>query len=220
MTVPWHKKNPETVDNIRRDLRNKHSNLHLHIDQQDNATVHGTLVVPSPTGIVLDRYQISIEIPADFPASLPIVRETGGRIPWDPDFHVETNGIACVMLPDERWRIFPESAPFTDFIDGPVQNFFLGQSLVELGEDWPFDEWEHGERGILEYYKQLFESEDPATVLRYLRMLSKRTLKKHWKCPCGSGKKVRKCCEPKIKDLRRKVPPAVIRNACVRMGIK
>jgi hypothetical protein len=219
MSRKWHQRNPALVKQIRTDLREHYPNLHLFIEADGSSIVRGTFPVVSPQGQVLDRYQVSIELLADYPKSLPIVRELGGRIPWKEEFHVEPEGKACVLLPDERWNVFPEGASFRQFLDGPVYDFFLGQSLVALGENWPFGEWGHGAEGIYEYYCELFQTDDALTVLRFLYALSKLSMKVHWDCPCGSGLKIRKCCQAKITGLRRKIPPAVARKARERLGM-
>lgn len=218
MTAPWFERDKELLEDTIRELRSRHPNLHLFLSQDGSSEIRGTMAIRSPAGRVLDRYRVTISIPPDFPKTLPEVREVGGRIPWEEDLHVEKDGRACVMLPDERWRVFPDGSSLVDFVDGPVHSFFLGQSLVELGEDWPFGEWGHGTDGIWDYYKELIETDDTATVVRYLRILRKRTLKKHWRCPCGSGKKIRQCCEPKVKNIRSKVAVTTAREACQKLG--
>jgi hypothetical protein len=213
MRQAWHERNPELVEQIRADLRARYPSLQLFIEPDGTAIVRGTFPVRSPEGRVLDRYQVSIELPPDYPESLPIVREVGGRIPWKPEFHVNADGMACVLLPDDRWRCFPEGAPFVQFLDGPVHDFFLGQSLVALGEDWPFGQWSHGAKGVYEYYCWLLQTDDADTVLRHLWVLAKLSLKGHWECPCGSGEKIRRCCRARIAELRGKISPRVARQA-------
>lgn len=220
MRKPWHEENPELVEEIRTDLRARYPSLHLFIEPDGSAVVRGTFPVLSPEGRVLDRYQIFIELLADYPSSLPVVREVGGRIPWKAEFHVNADGVACVLLPDDRWRCFPEGAPFVQFLDGPVHDFFLGQSLVALGEDWPFGQWRHGAEGVYEYYCWFLRTDDVETVLRHLQVLAKLSLKGHWECPCGSGEKIRRCCRARIADLRAKIPPGVARKALETLGAR
>jgi hypothetical protein len=210
---PWHQRDPQLADQIRADLRARYPNLNLFIEADGSASVRGTFPVLSPEGRVLDRYQVSIDIPADYPRALPVVREVGGRIPWKPEFHVNRDGTACVLLPDDRWRCFPEGARFIQFLDGPVHDFFLGQSLVAVGEDWPFGQWSHGRDGVLEYYQWLLGTEDKDTIERFLSVLGKLNMKGHWECPCGSGRKIRKCCRARIEDLRNKIPSQTARRA-------
>lgn len=117
---------------------------------------------------------------------------------------------------DDRWCCFPEGAPLTQFLDGPVHDFFLGQSLVALGEEWPFGQWSHGAEGVREYYRWLLETEDAITIARFLEVLAKLNFKGHLDCPCGSREKIRRCCRSKIVDLRTKIPPPVARKALER----
>lgn len=218
--TPWHRKSPLLAEGIRADLRARYPHLHLFLEADGSSAVRGTFPVRSPDGRTLDRYQVSIEIPADYPRSLPVVREGGGRIPWKADFHVNPDGVACVLLPDDRWRCFPEGAPFVQFLDGPVHDFFLGQSLVALGERWPFGQWSHGAAGVREYYEWLLQTNDAKTIIRYLRVLAIPNPKGHLECPCGSGEKLRRCCRAKIDDLATKIPPVVARKALVTLGVR
>jgi hypothetical protein len=201
------------VDEIRAGLADAYPNLHLFIREDGRSEVRGTFPVRDDDGRIIDRYQVAIELLPDFPRSLPIVRETGGRVPWRAEFHVEPDGKACVLLPDDRWRCFPIGAPLRQFLDGPVRDFFLGQATVERGGDWPFGEWSHGSQGIVEYYRELLSTDDRDLVDRFLHVLSKSDLKDHWECPCGSGRRIRRCCADQIRDLRRKIPPAVARQS-------
>lgn len=220
MNRRWHEVQPELVDGIRADLRARYPLLHLFINEAGDAQVRGTFPVLSPEGRELDRYQVTIELPADYPDGLPVVREVGGRIPWHEDSHVETDGKACVMIPDDRWRGFPRGAPFRHFLEGPVHNFFLGQSLVARGEKWPFGEWKHGLSGVLQYYRELIGTEDDRTIARFLYVLKKLNFKPHMECPCGSGRKIEKCCKSKVLDLRMKIPPATAAKAMMKLRIE
>jgi len=217
MTPPWHEACPELVDQIRADLSG-YPSLHLFIEPGGRAEVCGTFPVRSLDGVERDRYQVSIELLADYPESLPIVRETGGRIPWSSDFHVETNGAACVLIPDDRWRSFPKGAPFRQFLEGPVHDYFLGQSLVALGEPWPFGQWSHGRDGLLEYYRELFQTADDLTVARFVYLLSQPVVNLRCDCACGSGSKLRDCCSAKVLELRSKIPSSVAGSSAKTMG--
>jgi hypothetical protein len=211
MIKPWHLRKPQLIEQIKTDLQKHYPTLHLSVDGEF-AEVRGTFPIKSPNGRVLDRWAISIELPPGFPKDLPVVRELQKRIPWTVDSHVESDGKACVLLPDERFRIFPEGAPFLDFLNGPVLSFFLGQSLRALGEEWPFGEWGHGANGIFEFYKELIGTDDKQVLISYLKVLSKQSFKGHWDCPCGSGKKMRKCHRTEISNLRHKIFPDVARR--------
>lgn len=217
MSLAWYERQPELVEEIEATLRETYPNLHLFIGSE-RAVLRGTFPVRGPDGRDLDRYRVSIELPADYPKVLPVVREVGGRLPWHEDFHIERDGKACVLMPDDRWRCFPVGAPFRQYLEVPLHNFFLSQTVhAETGE-WPFGQWGHGKDGIYQYYRWLLGTADDLTVRRFLHLLAKCDLKKHYECPCGSGNKIRKCCSVKLRDLRQKIPPDAASESIRRLG--
>ncbi|HME69736.1 MAG TPA: hypothetical protein VKM54_07690 [Myxococcota bacterium] len=199
---------PHLVEAIRDDLGRHCPSLHLYIEKE-KAEARGTFPVRGPEGEVADEYLVTIEVPSRYSEDLPVVREVGGRIPWTADRHVNANGEACVLLPDARWESFPVGAPFLEFLAGPLHSFFLGQSIFESTGKWPFGEWSHGRRGILEYYEMLLETESTEVIAGFLWMVSRREVKGHWDCPCGRGKRLRNCCLEKVLDLRKKIPARI-----------
>ena len=88
-------------------------------------------------GKVLDRYQIEIEW-SDSDIEVPVLRETGGRIPWTADRHMSQGGIACLFVPEEWLVRSREERTVIHYLEGPVRNYFLWQSLYERGESPPW----------------------------------------------------------------------------------
>lgn len=195
------------LEEIRRDLAANFPLLHLFTDASGEAEVRGTFPVIGNGGQVLDSFQVSIRLPRGYPRDLPVTRETGGRIPWLSDRHIDHNGDACVLLPDERWRIFPVGKPFLHYLTGALHSFFLSQLAFEAGMKWPFGEWGHGPNGIIEHYRELLKTKDLATIARYLDVLRRPKLELLRECPCGSGKKIGRCCRTKLYEMRRNINP-------------
>lgn len=126
--------------------------------------------------------------------------------------------MACVLLPYARWLSFPPGASFERYLDGPLHDYFLGQSLVELGEDWPFGEWSHGVEGVRDFFAELLGTEADVEINRFLFVIGRRDLRGHWDCPCGSGLKIKRCCGGKILSIRRRFPASVANEARERLG--
>jgi hypothetical protein len=213
MRKAWYRVNPALFEQIKAEVESAYPNLHFCIE-------NGVVFLKGSFPIIyenkiLDRYSVEIEFPHDYPDSVQIVREVAGRIPRTVDYHMSTTGEACLFLPDERWQVKPLDATFLDFLNGPVRNFFLGQSLVSLGEPWPFGQWAHGAGGIREYYASLLGTDDFSTIIRYLEYLSKPKAKGHWDCPCGSGKRLRNCHFRQLLDLKGKISPQVARHSLI-----
>ena len=192
-------------ERIRGDLRDFYPTLHILTQQNGTTEVFGCFPVLDSEGKLLDNYRVSIFLPASYPASLPIVYEVGGRIPKIADRHIFDDGSACVFYPDDRWRCFPIGAPFIDYLNGPLRNYFLSQTYYERNGEWPFGEWSHGDIGVIEYYQQLIEAQDIGTVIKFLFVLADKKIRKQHDCPCGSEKTIKNCCLLKIRDLRKKI---------------
>ena len=192
MKLPWHLAERDSYSNMKAEVGAAYPDLRFLI-QDECVFIQGSFPIKED-GAVLDRYSIDVRVPRDFPKALPVLREVGGRIPWNADRHVNSNGDACLFVPDERWRYFPERGTLLEFLIGPVRNFLIGQSLFESAGKWPFGQRGHGNAGILEAYGEMLNiSPDRETVMAFLGLLSRREVKGHWPCPCGSDKILRKC---------------------------
>jgi len=204
---PWFDRHPDLLEDVKQALREPdYKWLHLQLTQ-GLARIRGTIPVPG------DRYSIEIFFLDDYPRTLPQVRETGGRIPHTSDRHVNPkDGTACVCIPDE-WFIQRPDSTFLTFLRTPVYNYFLSQKYFETSGEWPFGERRHGHDGLFDFYQETLGTKDLQIIKKYLDYLSQDTVKGHWNCPCGSGKRIRNCHRQQISDLRRKIPPNIASNA-------
>jgi hypothetical protein len=205
MTKPWHEARPDLVSEIQEVLRTDYPDLYFLLEGQ-TAKICGSFPIADDAGAI-DRFAIAVTFPDTFPDDLPAVRETGGRIPHIADRHVNTNGTACLLVPEEWFVISPDRS-FRAFMAGPVRNYFLGQALVELGKPWPFGERQHGLPGLIDTYAELLGVTDTVLV-EYLFYLEKLTVKGHWQCPCGSGAVLRRCHLTKVRELQKRIPPHI-----------
>lgn len=215
MRKPWHGANPTLVTKLEEELRQHYPELRV-VVSNDQVYLRGSFPVVSE-GVLLDRYQIEVRIPRDFPDVVPTLRETGGRIPWVSDRHVNpANGEACPMVPEE-WLLNPERDSILSFLKGPVRDFFVAQSLVVDGEPWPFKQREHGFDGLYEAYGEILGTRDQALIRRYLECLSHEKIKGHWDCPCGSRNKVRNCHLNEVRALHARLPARIAKQALQRL---
>lgn len=161
----------------------------------------------------IDRFQIRIVLPDDYPRGVPDVYEVGGRIPCSATHHMYADGRACLFAPGERWRHWPRGKGIVDFIDGPVRSYFIGQALFELTGEWPFGQRSHGASGILEAFGDMLRTRNPRTIVRYLGVLSRKKLRPLSQCPCGSQLPIHSCHRRKLADLRSKISYREARRA-------
>jgi hypothetical protein len=206
MNRVWHRRDPTLFVREKIEVEGHYPQLHV-VVTGDQVLVRGTFPVIAE-GVARDRYSVEIHLAKDHPRSLPVVREVGGRIPRTPERHINHDGAACVLLPDERWRVWPPGSTLLTFLQGPVHSFFLAQSLVERGDPWPFGQWGHGADGVREYYEALLHTADLQVICHYLQCLAAKEIKGHWDCPCTSGQRLRNCHMKTLIDLRGKIAPA------------
>ena len=205
---PWYRSHPESLARAAQEVISRYPRLHFE-EVGDIVTVRGVFEVREGE-IVYDEYEIELELPAESNRTIPVVRETGGRIPRHEVRHVNRNdGTLCVVLPEAYWNTYPNGLSLVEFLDGPLREYFAGQSLVELGEAWPAGEWAHGEIGVLEFYAELFGTNDWKSIIGLVQLLARREVKGHWDCPCASGKRLRQCHGPKVIYLRGRIPRAL-----------
>jgi hypothetical protein len=85
---------------------------------------------------ISDEYGIEIGVPDDFPRSLPLVRETGGRIP--KSFHTNPDGTLCLGSPT-RLRLFVSGGTTLErFVTKCVVPYLYGHAYFEKHGVMPF----------------------------------------------------------------------------------
>ncbi|MBZ4414680.1 hypothetical protein K8640_41340 [Myxococcus sp. XM-1-1-1] len=213
---PWNHV-PGALAEIEAELAPEYPTLHA-VELDGHVRVRGSFPVRDGAQ-VLTWFQIDVALPPDFPRALPVVWETGGRIPRVAERHINSpgDGSACVVLPESFWLAQDEGeVSLLAFLRGPVHNYFLGQALVELGEPWPFGEWGHGVAGVREHYGQLLGTSAPARVMELLRY-ALSPAKGHWPCPCGQPRRLRSCHGELVRTLKERVPITIIRQGLRRL---
>ncbi len=143
-----------------------------------------------------DEYLIQILFPLDFPNKIPTVREINGRIPSSADYHnnKENDGF-CLGVPGEIHEKIYSHPTFKYFISEIVIPFLYANTFREKYKTYPWITRAHFGNGLIEYYQNLFNLENEELTKKFLYNVafSKRTMKGHIQCPCGSGKKFRNC---------------------------
>ena len=141
---------------------------------------------------ITECFEIEIVIPETYPEDLPRVREIGGKMDANYD-HVYESGTLCLAVPIEERRVFLEQPSLLGFVNKLVIPYFYGYCHWKTYDVHPFDESEHGPQGIVRHYMDVLGLSDGLSVLAVIAFLYEHGYRGHHPCPCGSGKKVRKC---------------------------
>jgi hypothetical protein len=146
-------------------------------------------------GEITDEYLLAIDVPRDFPKSLPRITETAGKIPREEGFHINPDDTLCLGSP-LRLLLNTSTAPtLLGFAEKClIPHLFAISHKLRHGGSLPFGELAHGLPGILIDYMDLFKLEKPEQAFRALQLLGlkKRRANKH-ACPCGCKRRLGKC---------------------------
>jgi len=142
-----------------------------------------------------DFYRLEIVVPDKFPQALPKVKETGGKIPRDSNFHVNSDGTLCLGSPLRLLRKVHSAPNLTGFADKCLVPYLYAVSYkLAHGGEFVFGELAHGNQGIVDDYSDLLGLKGVAQIVEAIRLLGirKRIANKR-PCPCGCGKKLGTC---------------------------
>lgn len=161
-----------------------------------------------------DVFQVRINAPRDYPNSIPLLLETGGRtaaiaakygIEDHRDLHRNPGtGTACVCVKQEEHRRFPKGAKLLDFIEELAVPYLFGLSHFDEHGKWPWSDYSHGTLGIIEYYADAADDPSIESIRSTVNLLrqdfgwreSRRQIRKPSAlrmCVCGSSKPISHC---------------------------
>lgn len=184
------------------DVQAQHPGLELSLSPSDEFVVSGPVgfCVTHDGSTIEDRYDIEIRVHDEYPSWPPSVWEIGGKISDDYGHFMEAGNL-CLGAPVEVRRRFAHNPTLFAFInDLVIPYLFTHAYSVEHGEP-PYGELNHGTLGLLEYYMDHFGTRIIPT-LKLLKCLADNFAPPLASCPCGSGRKLQDCHEPKLDELR------------------
>lgn len=152
------------------------------------------------TELEIAGVSVEIILPPDYPESHPVARETTGITKV---FHTNHDGTLCLGSHLAVKSTFARYPTLLGYMEELVIPFFYAFFYKEKFGGMPFGELSHGGEGLLEYYLELFDVGESASVLGLIRILADDDYRGHLLCPCGSGAIVRKCHGEQLRDIAR-----------------
>jgi hypothetical protein len=173
-------------------------------------------VVAAPGGPIT-AFDIEMEFSGRYPRQEPKVFEVAGRIPRKQERHINPDGDCCITV-WENWLVVAQDQSIASYINGPLNEYFLGQFWFEQKGEWPFGERSHGAKGLEEAYADALGIANKKDIIKYhLRLLSKEWPKGHWLCPCGSGRILRQCHRDDLWAMHEKVTSGMAKRMLRRL---
>jgi len=195
----------EHFKELKKELKNVFSKLELKETENGRFIITGNLsfIVCYDGKSVKDDYDVEIEIPSDYPQNPPTAKETSHKIPRKMDNHVNPkDGTLCLGTPLAVKITFAKERTLLWFVREQLIRFLSSYSYKRDYGSFPNGELSHGDKGLLEYYSDLFSVEDNWQVLGLLKILTDDNYRGHALCPCGSNKKVRNCHGDLLREIR------------------
>ena len=185
------------------ELLEVHKELKKTTENKCEVVLSGTLLFEAePDGLaaITDSFEIEMLISDTYADELPRVSEKGGKIDSNYE-HLFTDRTLCLGVPVEMRRIFAQQPSLLGFVNRLVVPYFYGYCHWKEYGEHPFGEQKHGGEGIIQYYTDMLNLDDEVTALTFICFLYEHGYRGHHDCPCGSGRKIRKCHGPTMRDL-------------------
>ncbi|MBA3485862.1 MAG: hypothetical protein H0T88_01495 [Lysobacter sp.] len=165
----------------------------------------------TPKGLpcIADTYALRLDVPMGIPDVLLRVAELGGRLRWDPDDHVNSDGSLCLGSPLRLRLLQRESQGLVAFVEASVVPFLYAASWRAQGnKGYPFSELAHFGAGLIDDYSSIVGFHGHLPVAHALAALSlRRRVANKRPCPCGGGRRLGACaCRTRLNGLRRIAP--------------
>ncbi|MCR9261199.1 MAG: hypothetical protein NXH95_15865 [Pseudomonadaceae bacterium] len=143
---------------------------------------------------VRDAFELTITLSHRYPSKLPVVVETGGRIPRNHDHHVNENGSLCLGSDIKLKSILRTDQCVCAFAKKCLTPFLYSLSYKIKYGVFPYGELAHGETGLVHDYESLFGVTGKRAVLGVLSALaSRKRVANKSPCPCGCHRRLGRC---------------------------
>jgi hypothetical protein len=145
-----------------------------------------------------DSYEVRISL-NNFPKSFPDVWEVGERIPRKVDRHIYESTGRCCLTTAAREQIMLKTKVknLQDFINYLLIPFFQNNSYYEIIDEYKEGEYSHGEKGIMEAYRDILNLNNIFGINEILENLLNNPLTRKQPCYCGSDVSLRNCKQGK-----------------------
>ncbi len=122
--------------------------------------------------------------------------EMENEIPNDYHHHTDKDPFLklyslCLAINAELDLFLKKSKSINDFIDYFVIPYFFNFSCFEKYGKYCWDGYEHGFKGVREYYKEKFAINDDMVLHKFFKLINDN--KTFLDCPCGSNKSFKEC---------------------------
>jgi len=148
-----------------------------------------------------DTFEIHTIIYPDFPETLPIIKETGGKVRRLGFEHIYPDRVLCPEVDTRMKMDLDQSRSIIDYFEKFITPYFFSYLYYCKYRKFPLGERAHGSEGILGLYCEIFDVKETSVAKTLLQYVCGSAIKGHHTCPCMSGKRYRDCHRSKVAEL-------------------
>ena len=156
-------------------------------------SISGDLDICDRSGMYWGTFQIEIRVPASYPYCVPDLYEKSKIIPWDIDFHINEQGWCCVDIGHRLLYRAKSGISILTFLTEWVYPFFANYLYRVLENKYANGEYAHSFEGVKQFYQEDLKLSADEAVNLLSQLVSKSSVGRNDDCPCGSGKKLKRC---------------------------
>lgn len=168
----------------------------------------GTYVLDAthPTaGRVTGTYDLTIDVPLDFPLQTPVVFEDSRKIPREPDYHINTHDHSfCLGSPLALRRAVRRWPNLQEFLARTLRPYLYAVTLkLDTSRDFVFGELRHGTEGQLQDLADDLQLPEARVAAALDLLLMPSNVADTQPCPCSCGRLLSGCpLRERLNDVR------------------
>lgn len=108
----------------------------------------------------------------------------------------------CLATDIEQYLFLNDCGKISLWIEKFVISYFISYEYYKRYGVFPFGEYSHGSKGIIEFYQNYFNLNSESNYKSLIEYILLKKYRGHDLCPCGSNKRVRICHKNAIIDAK------------------
>jgi SEC-C motif len=164
--------------------------------------ITGSLDICDQDGVYWETFEVIILVPRAYPYCVPVLFETSEILPRDIDWHISKGGVCCYDIEHNLLVLSKKGIFLSDFIGTKIYSYFANQLIRLGGGNYAGGEYAHHFEGVVQYYQEMHGLSLQGTILVLQTLLQPLKLGRNGLCPCGSGRKLKKCHDLTMEELK------------------
>ena len=213
---PWYERNADRFSSDRALVATFYPSLEFRIDpEKESASLEGDMLFRAECGIPTKIASV-VRFPWDYPGSEPVPFDAAKRFQARPgqqfaDRHMGPDGQCCLWLPPCSLWDSANPDGLREFLD-ELAIFFDRQLIYDLTGKWPGPSYGHGTEGYLEFIREQLGNDASLGDILIPLITMKTEVSPNDVCPCGTGKKFKKCHRHLIERIQGQIGVGRVRR--------